>query len=128
MKEHARPRWQRNQAEAALWRYVTTAPNWGADWDGLASATPSVFRSRIKKLLNRDRSPDQLSLTEEQEGKWAFYDTPGEGIGSETRFSTRHVYLMGIGLDLINAGLKQSEVVFFLRDTRLTLEAAFRRG
>jgi hypothetical protein len=125
MKTHAQPRWRRNQMEAALWRYSVTHRNWGGDWDQLASDIPTVFRSRVKKLLNMDRIPDLTPWERSDEHTWAFYDAPGEGVGSEDRFSTQHAFLMGIGLDLVNEGLKQSEVVFFLRERKATLTAAF---
>jgi len=118
-------RWRRNQVEAALWRYALTGPNWGADWNRLAPRIPSVFRSRVKKLLNLDRIPGLTPWGQEDETIWAFYDGPGEGVGSEDRFSTHHAFLLGIGLDLVNEGLKQSEVVYFLRHARGKLEAAF---
>ena len=51
--DHTEPRWQRKQIEAALWRYAVTAPHWGADVTKLAPSIPPVFRSRIKKLLNK---------------------------------------------------------------------------
>ena len=44
----------------ALWRYVATAPNWGADFDGRTARRPDLFESRIKKMLNLDRIPDML--------------------------------------------------------------------
>src|SRR5882762_5302910 len=125
MKQNSKPRWRRNQMEAALWRYAVTAPNWGGDWSKLAQKMPAVFRSRIKKLLNMDRIPGLTPWGQEDEKIWAFYDSPGEGAGSEERFSTQHAFLMGIGLDLVNEGLKQSEVVYFLRHLREKLEAAF---
>ena len=125
MTSNAEPLWRRNQMEAALWRYAVTARNWGADSDRLASTIPPVFRSRIKKLLNMDRIPGLTPWGQEDEKIWAFYDEPGEGTGSEDRFSTLHAFLLGIGRDLVNEGLKQSEVVFFLRHLREKLEAAF---
>jgi len=111
--------------EAALWRYAVTARNWGADWDKQVSQVSLKFRSRIKKLLNMDRIPELTPWGQPGKNKWAFYDRAGEGFGSEDSFSTKHVFLMGIGLDLVNEGLKHSEVVFFLRHVRPKLEAAF---
>lgn len=111
--------------EAALWRYVATHKNWGSDWDGRAATIPTVFRSRIKKMLNMDRSPKATPRAGLPEDRWAFYDGPGEGTGSEDPFSAFHAFLMGLALDLLNIGLKQSEVVFFLKHTRPTLQAAF---
>ena len=104
MRSNTKPQWKRTQIEAALWRYVVTARNWGADFDGLTANIPTVFRSRIKKLLNMDRIPALTPWGQPKDDKWAFYDSPGEGLGSEDRFSTEHAFLIGIALDLVNEG------------------------
>ena len=116
--------WHRNQMEIALWRHAVTFRHWGADPDNLVSRIPVVFKSRIKKMLNLDRIPD-MSPWDNPDDNWAFYDKPGEGIGSEDRFSAVHVFLMGIALGLLDIGLKQSEVIFFLKHMRPILQAAF---
>ncbi len=127
MEDHHRRLWRRNQMEAALWRYVVTYKNWGGDWEGRAASIPSVFRSRIKKMLNIDRIPEMTPSAGFPEDRWVFYDEPGEGTGSEDRFSAVHAFLMAVALDLLNIGLKQSEVMFFLKHTRPMLEGAFDR-
>jgi len=127
MKRSSDIRWRRSHAEAALWRYIATQREWGHDRDDLASDIPQVFRSRIKKLLNMDRIPGLVPWFEPDQDLWAFFDGPKEAKArrSEDLFRTGDVFLMGIGLDLINVGIKQPEVVFFLRHTREVLLAAF---
>ena len=116
--------WHRNQLETALWRHAVTFRHWGADPDGLVSRIPSIFRSRIKKMLNLDRIPE-MTPWEDLGDQWAFYDDSAEGTGSEERFSVVHVFLMGTALNLLDIGLKQSEVIFFLKHLRPDLEVAF---
>ena len=127
MTDHHQRLWRRNQMEAALWRYFATYENWGGDWSGLTGSIPSVFTSRIKKMLNMDRIPGMTPWDGLPEDRWVFYDEPGEGTGSEDRFSAVHAFLMAVALDLLNIGLKQSEVIFFLKHTRTMLEGAFDR-
>lgn len=110
--------------EIALWRHAVTFRHWGADSDNLVSRIPAVFKSRIKKMLNLDRIPG-MTPWEDMDDRWAFYDDPGKGTGREDRFSTSHVFLMGIALGLLDIGLKQSEVIFFLKHMRSTLQGAF---
>lgn len=136
MADHHERCWRRNQMELALWRFAVTARECGAD--GKAGVdlkkVPIVFRSRVKKMLNMDRIPamtpwgskpgDNSGGLPGAEG-WIFFDQAGEGTGSEDRFSTLHVFLMGVALDLMNIGLKQSEIVFFLKHARPVLQKAF---
>jgi len=72
-----------------------------------------------------DRIPG-MTPWEDLDDRWAFYDEPGQGTGSEELFSTVHVYLMGMAIELLNIGLKQSEVIFFLKHMRPTLEEVFK--
>jgi len=112
--------------EAALWRYTATQRHWGHDTDGIGSRVPKIFKSRIKKLLDLDRVPGLVPWFEPDPGLQAFFDGRRDtGTRSDDLFSTGQAFLMGIGLDLINEGIKQPEVVFFLRHTRDTILAAF---
>lgn len=111
--------------EMALWRYFATHRHWGADFEQIAEEVPSVFKSRIKKMLNMDRIPGLMPWEDLPDDRWIFYDQPQRGLGSEEHFSTLHVFLMGLALDLLNIGFKQSEVIYFLKHTRPTIGAAF---
>lgn len=116
--------WTRSQVEHALWRHIVTHKDWGTDPNKLVDRMPQVFRSRVKKLLNLDRIPDMTPWPDLLKDIWAFYDGPPQGTGSEERFSTVHVFVLGIALDLLNVGLKQSEVIFFVKHAREFLEKA----
>ena len=118
--------WRRNQMADAIWRYTVTAPHWGSDPNHLADRVPQVFQSRIKKMLNLDRIPD-MTPWEGLEDTWVFYDEPGQGVGSEELFSTFHAFMMSMAIELLNIGLKQSEVIFFLKHTKPVLHKQFSR-
>src|SRR5215210_6499323 len=47
--------------------------------------------------------------------RYAFYDAPPEGIGSDTEYSAFRVFCLAIGLDLLDAGFSQLEVAFLIR-------------
>ncbi len=113
--------------EDALWRFAVTARYWGEDPNKSALQVPAVFRSRVKKLLNMDRIPEFRPWKDAGKDQWAFYDGPGEGPGSDDTYRTEHVFVMGVGLDLLSEGLKPSEIVFVLRHVREKLERAYRQ-
>lgn len=122
--DHAQVQWSRSQVERALWRYTVTYGNWGTDPEKRADDVPRVFRSRIKKLLNLDRNPVHPPPNKDT---WAFFDSPPQGTGSQERFSTMHVFNLGIALDLLNVGCKQSEIVFHIQWSRLRLNDIFEK-
>lgn len=109
-----------------LWNYVVTALHWGGDFNKLVGPVPKVFQSRIKKMLNLDRIPGMTPWTE-LDDSWIFYDEPGQGVGSEDLFSTFHVFMMSMAIELMNIGLKQSEIIFVLKHGRDTFQEQFDR-
>lgn len=109
----------------ALWRYTATAPHWGADPENFANKMPQVFQSRVKKFLNLDRIPGMTPWVG-LDGLWAFYERPGQGVGREDLFSTFHVFMMSLAIALLNIGIKQSEVIFFLKHMKPVLLERFR--
>lgn len=117
--------WQRNQMTEALWRYAVTAPHWGSDPNRLADQVPKVFQSRVKKMLNLDRIPG-MTPWDGLDETWAFYEEPGQGVGREELFSTFHVFMMSLAIELLNIGIKQSEAIFFLKHMKPTLLKQFR--
>jgi hypothetical protein len=119
------PRFKRSQITAALWRYQATVLHHGRDDQGIAGDVPKVFESRVKKLLDLDRQPDKLPWPFRPTEHWAFFDGPGGGHGIEDLFSAQHAFLLALGLDLVNQGIKQSEAVVLLRQQREKLIAAF---
>ena len=102
--------YKRSQVEDSLWAVfrIGAAPQ----------RVRPAFRSRIKKLLDLDRR--------EQEGgvelPLVFNDARAEGQGQDVPFTSFHAFMLGLGLELWNSGLKQSTVIFFLRHSRETLE------
>lgn len=101
-------KYKRNQAEWACWNANTL---------GQQRQIPQVFLTRIKRLLELDRAP----LDDDMPGA-AFSDSPTPlGKGNEALFSEFDVFCLAIGLDLLDLGFKQSEVVFLLRHIRPSL-------
>ncbi len=108
-------RYGRGQVEWALWKsFARNRPQ--------ASDVPQVFRTRIKRLLDIDR---ELDLSEESlppETQYAFAEPPS-GAGAESAYSPVDAFCLAVGLDLLDSGFKQSEVVFLMRYLRPELEA-----
>lgn len=123
-KNHQRI-WRRSQMEFALWRYYATYKNGGADPEGLTTSIPSVFKSRVKKMLNMDRIPKLTRWEAGLEDQWAFYEAAGEGTGSEEHFSVFHAFMMGLALDLLNDGMKHSDAIFLLKHDRPRIQKIF---
>lgn len=102
--------YKRNQIEEALWRLFT---------HGSAGVQPpQVFLTRIKRLLELDRA------TASDERPLVFIDDVPGGQGKDVPYTLFNVFCLGIGLDLLDLGFKQSEVVFLLQHIRPELEAA----
>ncbi len=100
--------YKRNQIEEALWRLFNEG--------NTGEPIPVVFRTRIKRLLELDRSmdlPDADGL--------AFQDARPEGRGVEVAFTSANVFALALGLDLLDMGYKQAEIVFLLQHIRDSL-------
>jgi hypothetical protein len=104
--------YKRGQVEWALWRYFRQK----SDANG---EPPPVFRTRIKRLLDLDRA--EYSGT-----GFAFSNTSTSGQGKDAAFSVFDAFCLAIAMDLLDAGFKQSEVVFFLSYTREDLAKQFK--
>lgn len=102
--------YKRSQVEDTLWPIfkIGAAPD----------HAPTEFRSRVNKLLNLDRldQPDLAKLP------LAFNDARAEGQGQDVPFTSFHAFMLGLGLELWNAGLRQSDVIYFLRHSREALK------
>ncbi len=98
----------RAQVEWALWGvFVPRGPK-----------EPSpVFKTRVKKLLDLDRT---LEISSEDLGvaPFAFTETKPAGSGKGTRFETIDAFCLALALDLLDFGLKQSEIIYLLRHIR----------
>lgn len=106
--------YKRGQAEWALWRAFTL-------YRGHNDAPPEVFRTRIKRLIDLDRTPVASGATH------AFTALAGGGTGVETLFAPFDVFCLGLALDLLDIGFKQSEVVLVMRHVREDLAEWFAR-
>jgi hypothetical protein len=113
---------RRGQVDWALWQWFVagkTAPK----------EPPSAFLTRIKRLLEIDRLGEQPKGTHHALlPRYAFYDAPPEGMGSDTEYSAFRVFCLAIGLDLLDAGFSQLEVAFLLRHITGDLEPQYKRA
>jgi len=107
----------RGQIEWALWRAFTPL--------GVSSGdAPRKFRTRIKRLLDIDRELDLSKAEVRPEIEYAFAE-PDADAGVETAYTPCDVFCLGVALDLLDSGFKQSEVVFLMRYLRTDLEEFF---
>ena len=107
----------RGQVEWALWRSFTRTTYSKSD-------VPRVFRTRVKRLLDIDRDFDFSKLEVQLETDYAFVAPPSLD-GGESQFSSFDAFCLAIALDLLDAGFKQSEVVFLMRYLRPKFEDRF---
>ena len=107
--------YKRSQVEDSLWAVFRA---------GAASKTlPAAFRFRIKKLLDLDR----IEQEDQAEVPLVFNDQHAQGQGQDVPFTSFHAFMLGLGLELWNAGQKQNDVVYFLRHCRNRLETQHAR-
>ena len=107
----------RGQVEWALWRSFTRSSFNNSD-------VPKVFRTRVKRLLDIDRDFDFAKAEVPPESKYTFVAPPSLE-GAESQFSGTDAFCLAIALDLLDAGFKQSEVVFLMRYMRPEFEERF---
>lgn len=107
----------RGQVEWALWRAFGLGRPLGDD-------IPKVFRTRIKRLLEIDRDLDFSNEEVAPEAEYAFAQHASVEQG-ELSYTGVDAFCLGVGLDLLDAGFKQSEVVFLMRYLRRALEVRF---
>jgi hypothetical protein len=113
--------YRRGQVEWALWRLFALtrfSPE---------AAVPAVFRTRIKRLLELDRETTLQLDQNDVPVKHAFLNTRPEGTGTDAQYTPFDAFMLAVGLDLLDAGFKQSEVVFLLRCVRPELSKEFSR-
>jgi len=108
--------YKRNQVEWALWGLFAQDP--AADLDDI----PSVFRTRIKRLIELDQSTDEKGMPK----RLAFVEAKVYGQGKGQPYTLFNCFCLALGLDLLDAGFKQSEVVFVLRHLRSGIGACFK--
>lgn len=107
----------RGQLEWAVWktfrRQRSTAP----------IDLPAAFRTRIKRLLEIDL--EMGAEAGRAAGSSVFYRSVPSGTGSEARFDQFGAFCVALGVELLDAGFKQREIVFLLRHVRRELSREF---
>lgn len=104
--------YRRGQLEWALWRQFSL------ELRGLPPDPPPVFRTRVKRLLDIDRS---MAQSDTSEVAFAFSDGELPGKGTEQTYSAFDAFCVAVALDMLDSGFKQSEVVFIVKHVRSEL-------
>ena len=107
------PTYRRGQVDWALWRQFT------AERVAASKEAPRVFSTRIKRLLDIDRTMEPVDPAA---SRFAFKEGEPPGKGTEVAFTAFDVFCLAVGLDMLDAGFKQSDVVFVLKHIRTQLE------
>lgn len=105
------------QVEWALWRWMTES-------ESTRGKLPSIFRTRIRRLLELDRMR-RRERDEVPAARFAFHDAPPHGSGVEVRYTTFNAFCIALGLELLDIGFKQAEIVYLLRHLRAGLLEKF---
>ena len=113
--------YRRGQVEWALWQWFTAGE--GAD------RPPAPFLTRVKRLLDIDRSGSvPIGAEKVPAAKFAFIDGRPGGHGADVEYSPFNAFCLAIGLDLLDAGFSQLEVVFLLRHIEGLLRPQFEQA
>ena len=108
----------RGQVEWALWRSFTIRSF------AARKKVPKIFRTRIKRLLEIDRGLDLSGAEVPPEASYTFAPPPSDQSG-DTAYRSVDAFCIAVALDLLDAGFKQTEVVFLMRYLRPDLEIRF---
>lgn len=118
---HVAETYRRGQVEWALWQ-------WFADPQD-KNHPPKAFLTRIKRLLELDRKGDVPRGAETiPVSRYTFCDEKPPGLGTDLDYTPFNAFCLAVGLDMLDAGFKQSEVVFVLRYLRGDLEREYERA
>jgi hypothetical protein len=110
--------YRRGQVEWALWQLsVVGRPT--------ADEPSSIFRNRIKRLLEIDR--ERLKGRGKKDQDLAFSEDKPEGTGIDVVFSAYDAFILALGLDLLRMGFVQSEVASLMLYLRPRLGGTFSR-
>jgi hypothetical protein len=107
------------QLEWALWRWMTQA-------ESSRARLSSIFRTRIRRLLELDRAR-RRERDETPAARFAFHDAPPHGSGVEVRYTAFNAFCIALGLELLDLGFKQAEIVYLLRHLRARLLDTFEK-
>ncbi len=106
-------RYKRNQLEEAIARVL----------DLNSQEPPSELRTRIKRLLDLDRSLGRkLRSRDAEEANFAFFSEEAPGSGANISFSEYEVFAVLSGLVVMEHGWPQSFAVSLMRRLRPDLE------
>lgn len=103
--------YKRNQVIWAIWQSMAYSHAFG-------STPPAWFETRIRRLLDLDRG-------EEAKPPFAFMATAPRGRGADTAFTDFDAFCLALGIELLDAGFKQSEIVFLLKHVRPRLSKEY---
>jgi hypothetical protein len=105
--------YKRNQIEEAIARI----------FDPDSQKPPSELRTRIKRLLELDRSIGRKVRSEEPEqANFAFFSEEAPGTGADILFSEYEAFALLNGLRIMDHGWPQSFAVSMMRRVRVALE------
>jgi hypothetical protein len=105
--------YKRNQIEEAIARIF--APN--------CAKPPSELRTRIKRLLDLDRSIGRkLRSKDAEKANFAFFSEEAPGTGADILFSEYEAFALLNGLRIMEHGWPQAFAVSIMRRIRLDLE------
>jgi hypothetical protein len=105
--------YKRNQIEEAI----------GRIFDPNCHKPPSDLRTRIKRLLELDRSMGRkIRSKDAEEGNFAFFSQEAPGTGVDISFSEYEAFALINGLRIMNHGWPQSFAVSIMRHVRRDLE------
>lgn len=110
--------YKRGQVEWALWRAFRPL---GSRDDGPVP----LFKTRIKRLLDLDREYSTPDLDVAGGSDFAFVAPVEGGSGVEAAYAPVDAFCLGIGLELLDTGFKQGEIVVLMRHLRADLEHWF---
>ena len=105
--------YKRNQIEEAIARI----------FDPNCEKPPSELRTRIKRLLELDRSIGRkLRSKDPEEANFAFFSEEAPGTGADISFSEYEAFALLNGLRIMDHGWPQSFAVSIMRHVRRDLE------
>lgn len=105
--------YKRNQIEEAIARII----------DPSSQKPPSELRTRIKRLLELDRSIGRKVRSKDpEEANFAFFSEEAPGTGADILFSEYEAFALLNGLRIMNHGWPQSVTVSIMRRVRVDLE------
>ncbi len=117
--------YKRHQVVNALHALFSGAPNTART--RLDDPVPVPFATRVKRLLEVDL---RLARTAPAEDPYepAFFDDLPQGTGRDVLYSPYRAFTLAVGLELIDVGYKQEEVVAVVSLVQADLKRAFERS